>query len=111
VGNSDEKFFCFCVCGFEAVREGETLEIAFLAQKDWKGKVIFDRPRHKEYLRLPLDWPRINQFPEWFTTEAGKRYVVRNMTEGAQKGYKGEELWEGISISISGGDVVRMEVE
>lgn len=96
---------------FGAVREGETLEIAFLAQKDWKGKVIFDRPRHKEYMGLPIDWPRINQFPEWFTAEAGKRYVVRNMTGGTQKGYKGEELWEGVAISLSGGDVVRMWVE
>ena len=34
------------------------------SQKEWKGKLIFDPIRHKTILHLPIDYPRINQFPE-----------------------------------------------
>ena len=50
-----------------AVREGDTLYISMAADAGWFGKLVFDRPRHKTLMRLPLDYPRINQFPEWFT--------------------------------------------
>jgi hypothetical protein len=50
-----------------AVRDGETLRLFLSAEKPWTGKLVFDRPRHKTIMRLPVDYPRINQFPEWFT--------------------------------------------
>lgn len=31
---------------------------------DWERKLVFDTPRHKTILNLPLDYLRINQFPE-----------------------------------------------
>lgn len=49
-----------------------TLRSAF----PWRGVLRFDRRRHRAFLGLPLDYPRINQFPEWFTVEPGRLYQI-----------------------------------
>ena len=54
-----------------AVREGRDLCVSLSADAAWSGRLVFDRPRHRDSMRLPLDYPRINQFPEWFTLPAG----------------------------------------
>jgi hypothetical protein len=54
-----------------AVRDGEVLYLSVSADEPWQGKLLFDLPRHRTHMRLPLDYPRINQFPEWFTAEPG----------------------------------------
>jgi len=59
-----------------AVLDGDKLTIAVTAQKPWTGVLYFDTPRFKNNMHLPLDWPRINQFPEWFTIGADKEYRV-----------------------------------
>ena len=43
----------------------------------WSGTLRFDRPRHRTVMHLPFDYPRINQFPEWFTVEPLAKYEVR----------------------------------
>ncbi|MEX1048023.1 MAG: hypothetical protein WED15_00740 [Akkermansiaceae bacterium] len=55
-----------------AVRDGEKLYLHLSAEKPWTGRLVFDRPRHKTIMRLPVDYPRINQFPEWFTLPPDK---------------------------------------
>ena len=55
-----------------AVRDGDTLHLFLSAERPWTGKLLFDRPRHKTVMRLPADYPRINQFPEWFTLPPDK---------------------------------------
>jgi hypothetical protein len=88
-----------------AVRDGDKLLISLTANEPWKGKLIFDRQRHKTNMRLPLDYPRINQFPEWFTVVAGKRYTV-----GGRK-FSGEDLASGIPITLEPGKELRLQVE
>lgn len=48
----------------------------FVAQSDWtwNGKLHFDVPRHSEYLNMPADYARLNQFPEWFVVSKSARY-------------------------------------
>jgi hypothetical protein len=87
------------------VRDGDKLLISLTANEPWKGKLIFDRQRHKTNMRLPLDYPRINQFPEWFTVVAGKRYTV-----GGRK-FSGEDLASGIPITLEPGKELRLQVE
>ena len=43
----------------------------------WAGALRFDRRRHDAVMHLPFFYPRINQFPEWFTVEPLARYEVR----------------------------------
>ena len=92
--------------------ETQTFEQLFLtADQPWEGKVIFDRPRHKEFMRLPLDYARINQFPEWFVAEAERKYVIRKAGTGEQKTYSGKELGEGIPLALKAGEEARWVVK
>ncbi len=92
-----------------AVREGDRLFISLSADDPWTGRLIFDIPRHRSHLRLPMDYPRINQFPEWFTVEAGDRYEVRG-PDGAPTLLRGKELREGLPVRLAAGREQRWTV-
>jgi len=96
---------------FGAVQDGEALKITMRAEKDWEGELLFDTPRHQTIMKMPLDWPRINQFPEWFTAKTGERYTVHDLTSNSKSSYTGEQLSEGISISLSPFSQRRLLVE
>jgi hypothetical protein len=93
-----------------AVRQGDTLRLSVSADRGWSGVLNFDRPRHAEYLRLPIDWPRINQFPEWFVARRGARYVLRDVATGNTSIHTGENLWAGLPVTIDAGAERRIEV-
>jgi len=60
-----------------AVQEHDgTLKVFVKSEWPWQGLLRFDHPRHKDFFHMPIDYPRINQFPEWFTVQAGQRYLV-----------------------------------
>lgn len=88
--------------------EGELL-VSLTAEKPWSGRLIFDRPRHRDFLHLPLDYPRINQFPEWFTVEAAQSYRVKGIAGKTQK-FTGARLSEGIPLSLEAGRELRLTV-
>jgi len=87
-----------------AVEKDQELYLYIKAEKDWSGKLIFDQPRHKTILKLPIDWPRINQFPEWFTVSAGDRYSVDLNSGETLNLYTGKQLREGIELTIGAGE-------
>jgi hypothetical protein len=88
---------------FGAVQDGGVLKVSIRAEKKWEGKILFDVPRHKTIMKMPLDWPRINQFPEWFTVEADKSYAVRDLTDGSQAFCTGRQLSGGIILHLQPG--------
>lgn len=47
------------------------LYLTIQADYDWQGELRADRPRHRYWHHLPWDYPRINQFQEWFTLDDG----------------------------------------
>lgn len=55
-----------------AVRDGANVCLCIAADQPWQGRLVFDQPRHRTHMRLPFDYPRINQFPEWFTVGPGE---------------------------------------
>jgi hypothetical protein len=61
---------------------------------------MFDKKRHSEYMHLPLDWPRINQFPEYFTIEKGKSYRIVSEKADNEQIIKAEDLLEGYPVKI-----------
>lgn len=83
---------------FGAVYDKDGLKISISSERQWDGKLIFDTPRHKTIMRLPLDWPRINQFPEWFTVEGHRLYMVHDLTYNSKTAYTGKQLADGIDI-------------
>jgi len=88
---------------FGAVQDGDVLKISIRAEKKWEGKILFDTPRHKTVMKMPLDWPRINQFPEWFTVEEGKSYTGHDLTSNSKAMYTGKQLNEGITLHLQPG--------
>jgi hypothetical protein len=86
-----------------AVRTGNEIKIALTAAKPWQGKLIFDTARHKANLHLPLDWPRINQFPEWFTVEATKVYRITDSQSRSTTGHTGKKLHKGVNVTLDAG--------
>jgi hypothetical protein len=57
-------------------RQGRSLLVVLSSDRPWQGRLVFDRPRHSLFLHLPFDYPRINQFAEWFTVSADAHYRV-----------------------------------
>jgi hypothetical protein len=86
-----------------AVQDGDALKISISAKRDWKGKIIFDSPRHQTIMNMPLDWPRINQFPEWFTAKSERSYAVHDLTYNSKKIYTGKQLQQGLTIHLERG--------
>jgi hypothetical protein len=74
------------------------------AEKEWQGKIMFDAPRHKSNMGLPMDYPRINQFPEWFTVRAGKKYRLVSEGKNVAGEWDGEQLVKGIPVSLKAGE-------
>ena len=96
---------------FGAIADANCLKIALRAEKDWAGKLIFDSPRHKTIMKLPIDWPRINQFPEWFAAESQKTYTVTDATSGSKQTFTGQQLRQGITITLHPGTEKHLRVQ
>ena len=93
--------------------EDSVLYISLRAEGEWEGRLAFDTPRSKQNMQMPLDWPRINQFPEWYTVSAGKKYEVSMGTPGSREKrgiYSGEELARGLSVKLTPGEQLRIKV-
>ena len=95
---------------YGAALEGNALCISLVADQPWQGKLIFDKQRHKLNMHLPLDYPRINQFPEWFTALDGARYEVQNLKTGDKRIRTGKELLDGLDISLEAGQEIRWTI-
>jgi hypothetical protein len=90
---------------------GGGLCLIFASDQPWEGRVLFDRPRHRDYLHLPVDYPRINQFPEWFVVRADRPYRVRYLSQDRSATPSGRDLQEGLGLSLKPGTDERWMVE
>lgn len=93
-----------------AAAEGDALYLIARADDPWRGAIRFDRPRHRVNLHLPIDYPRINQFPEWFTVEEHGRYVVEDHADGTKRIVGGAELQRGLAVELAAGAERRWRV-
>ena len=93
-----------------AVSDEQTLYITLRAEREWEGRLVFDMQRSVQNMKLPMDWPRINQFPEWFTLTPGKEYRVIQSNTGRSSMYKAEDLDRGLNIKLTPGKLLQMEV-
>lgn len=96
---------------FGAYLEDNVLYIAMRSGEDWEGALHFGEERRKAILNLPMDYPRINQFPEWYILDPGKEYRVSGLTSRSLKIISGQELSEGLPIPLKGNIPVWIKVE
>ncbi|MGC9353986.1 MAG: hypothetical protein ACP5D9_09120 [Mariniphaga sp.] len=88
-----------------AEKFGDETYFVLTAENNWEGRLFFDTPRHKTILNLPIDYPRINQFPEWFVVEEGKEYSLTSSQKELAGKYSGKQLLEGIPVKLKAGEV------
>jgi hypothetical protein len=95
---------------YGAVKSYKTVKLSLSSASPWSGILLFDKQRHKQVMFMPIDYPRINQFPEWFTTVPGKKYKVKNLTASSEKVYTGEELQKGIQVELQSNKELKLEI-
>ncbi len=81
-----------------AVRKDQDLIVSMNVNSDWEGVFKFDSPRHKTIMHLPFDWPRINQFPEWFVVDENQQYALIDINRNKEAAYTGKQLREGVAV-------------
>ncbi len=92
-----------------AVRgEDGSLYVLLHGDDQWSGALRFDRPRHQDWFSLPIDYPRINQFPEWFTVTDEAEYRIR-VDDGEARTISGEALRH-FPLRLKPGQTVRLVV-
>ncbi len=85
-----------------SVEHDAKLYITLKTEKEYTGKLYFDKPRHKTNLHLPFDWTRINQFPEWFVVENSSFYTV--IINGKPSEISGKNLIDGLDVLLKAGE-------
>lgn len=94
---------------FGASVEEKTLYISLSSTKAWKGKIHFGKKWHCEYLKMPADYPRINQFQEWFSIDPKANY---QLTDGhKKKNISGSALLKGYALEILDNQKVQLKLK
>jgi hypothetical protein len=93
------------------VYHDSVLYLSLTAREDWTGNLMFDRKRHSEYLHMPEDWPRINQFPEYFTAAGDKNYLVSSGKRMKEKEVSGQLLRNGYPVTLKAGETQRLIIK
>jgi len=85
------------------------LLISLATEWYFNGRLRFDRPRHRSDFHMPMDYPRINQFPEWFTVDRDQDYLV-SRDGGRPQQVKGRDLLD-LPVMLEKGESTRIMVE
>ncbi|NUM56328.1 MAG: hypothetical protein HUU46_22040 [Candidatus Hydrogenedentes bacterium] len=91
-----------------AVRTGDAMFVAIDSDSPWEGKLRFDIRRHKAYFNLPVNYTRLNEWPEWFTVELDRLYTVQRGAETFIR--SGAELAQGLPVSVSAGQPAEIHI-
>jgi hypothetical protein len=93
-------------------RSSDVLYVHIAVQEDWQGRLRFDTLRHRTIWNLPVEYPRVNGSPEWYAVEAQNTYLVADLDTGEVHSYSGQELAEGLPITLGGSqhNVLRLTV-
>jgi len=83
-----------------ADRAGECIVVSLYSADPWSGRLVFDAPRHRLFLNLPLDYPRLNKWPEWFVVEPGGRYQVDDLSNQTSAIHEGRALSDGLPLAL-----------
>lgn len=94
--------------GVGAVQDAGALHLAITADWPWSGTLRLDHARHKVDMKMPVDYPRLNQFPEWFTVGRDDLYEVS--IDGRMAHVRGSELMAGLPVDVGEGKAVEVTV-
>jgi hypothetical protein len=66
----------------------------------WKGKLKFAKERSKTEMNFPADYPRINEFQQWFSVDKNAKYALEDLNKKTTKIYPGSVLIDGLSVIL-----------
>jgi hypothetical protein len=66
----------------------------------WQGRLRFDLPRHRLHLELPVNYPRLNEWPEWFVVDPTSEYTVRDGPSATPLAFSGSALAAGVELEL-----------
>ena len=91
---------------------GDGICVYMASQEPYEGRLQFDIPRHRLYMGLQQDWPRMNAVPEWFTVEPDEshQYTVHDPDTASTRVVSGKSLSEGLPVRIEPGKPLRLIV-
>jgi hypothetical protein len=93
-----------------AVMDHNHLKIAISCKTDWSGILVFDSPRFKDKMHFPFDYPRINQYQQWFTIDNQRKYSLKYGNTGVTSSFTGSELVNGFSVSVKKNETVYLTI-
>ena len=93
-----------------AVQTSTGMKIAVSSPVGWKGKLKFDVPRHSTMMHYPADYPRINQYQEWFVVKKDQMYQLNNIQAGTLNKIKGSVLAKGLDVEVKAGETIFLEI-
>jgi hypothetical protein len=85
-------------------RQSGTLYVYAAAQGEWQGRLCFDAPRHRTIWTMPMEYPRVNGSPEWYTVDPEGVYVVTDLDTGEAMTIAGQALIEGLPVALGGAE-------
>jgi hypothetical protein len=91
-----------------AVADDDGLVLVLESEQAWAGRLRFDVPRHRLTFNMPLNYPRLNEFPEWFVVDQDGLYDVQ--IDGEKTVRVGGELARGIEVKTSAGKPLHIRV-
>jgi hypothetical protein len=108
-----------------AVSVPKGVKVYLNSEKAWTGALKFDQARHRVQMGMPVDYPRINQFAEWFTVDDASTYILniqksstgnKGFTSAVKKSEQttirlsGKQLIAGVPVELKTGEMIWMEV-
>jgi hypothetical protein len=61
-------------------------------------------------MHYPADYPRINQYQEWFVVEKDQMYQLNNVQAGTLNKIKGSVLAKGLDVEVKAGETIFLEI-
>jgi hypothetical protein len=92
-----------------AAQDGACVQMHLHSETAWTGRLLFDTPRHSAVLGLDADYPRLNQWPEWWVAQAGRQYAA-SLPDGTSTVVDGTALAAGLPLTVEAGKEYRLRI-
>jgi hypothetical protein len=86
------------------------LHLWVTAAQPWEGRLYFDGPRHRLHFGLPLNYPRLNEMPEWYPLEPEATYRVK-IGERTTRHSGARLSQQGLPLALAGGKGLALMVQ
>ena len=92
-----------------AAENGGCVDVALASVEAWDGLLRFDTPRHSDHLRLPMDYARLNEWPEGFAVVGDQFYEVQEAGSPTAR-MMGNGLISGLPLNLEAGSARSLRV-